>query len=43
MNGDLLWFYILEGFILVDCLKYNYNNCDKNKMKVKMILEGEVK
>ncbi|MED2761546.1 LTA synthase family protein, partial [Bacillus thuringiensis] len=43
VNGDLLRFYTPEGFTPVDRSKYNYNNRDKNKTKVKTTPEGEAK
>lgn len=43
VNGDLLRFYTPEGFTPVDRSKYNYNNRDNNKTKVKTTEDGETK
>ena len=42
VNGDLLRFYTPEGFTPADRSKYNYNNRDKNKTKVKTTPEGKL-
>ena len=42
VNGDLLRFYTPEGFTPVDRSKYNYNNRDKNKTKVKRLRKGKL-
>ena len=42
VNGDLLRFYTPEGFTPIDRSKYNYNNRDKNKTKVKRLRKGKL-